>query len=247
MKKRADELLVQQGLCETRNQAKTLISKGKVRVNDQIVDKPSREFDLNTPFIVDELPKFVSRGGEKLEAFLLQYPINLNGAIGLDVGASTGGFTDCLLKHDIRHVVCVDVGHGQLHPKLQMDPRVTNLEKINARSLTADQLPFKQFNIIVMDVSFISITKILPALWPLLLPKGHLITLIKPQFEAEKSEVDAAEGIIKNPTIHQRIVESIQEFCLTQLPHSALIGLIDSPITGSDGNKEFLLGLTKEK
>jgi 23S rRNA (cytidine1920-2'-O)/16S rRNA (cytidine1409-2'-O)-methyltransferase len=240
---RADELLVHRGLCESRNLAKTLIMAGKVRLPDSIVTKPSQMLPVDAPITIIEAQRYVGRGGEKLEKFLQQFNIDAKDKRCLDIGASTGGFTDCLLQHGATHVTCVDVGHGQLHYKLRQDPRVTNLEKTNARYLKPQDLPHPTYDFIVMDVSFISITKILPTLWPLLNPSGTLITLIKPQFEAEKKEVDQGAGIISDPAIHQRILTQILEFCKTQLPHCHLLGPIESPIRGGDGNLEFLLGL----
>jgi 23S rRNA (cytidine1920-2'-O)/16S rRNA (cytidine1409-2'-O)-methyltransferase len=141
--------------------------------------------------------------------------------------------------------VCIDVGRAQLHPKLQADPRVTNLEKINARHLAATDLPRTGFDAIVMDLSFISLKSVLPAVWPFLVPGGSLIALVKPQFEAGKTEVDKGRGIIRDVAVQDAVLDDIQSFALTRLPQSVLIGSMDSPITGTDGNREFLLGLRK--
>jgi 23S rRNA (cytidine1920-2'-O)/16S rRNA (cytidine1409-2'-O)-methyltransferase len=163
----------------------------------------------------------------------------------LDVGASTGGFTDCALQSGATDVVCVDVGRAQLHAKLRADSRVTNLEKINARNLRAEDLPRPDYDVIVMDLSFISLKSVLPAVWPLLRTGGTLVALVKPQFEAGKAEVDKGRGIIRDTAVQEAVLADIQGFALTQLPAAQLVGAMDSPITGTDGNREFLLGLRK--
>jgi 23S rRNA (cytidine1920-2'-O)/16S rRNA (cytidine1409-2'-O)-methyltransferase len=163
----------------------------------------------------------------------------------LDVGASTGGFTDCSLQRGAVSATCVDVGRAQMHNKLIQDPRVTNLEKTNARHLKAGDLPCKHYPRVVMDLSFISLTKILPAVWPFCESGGILIALVKPQFEAEKSEVDAGRGIIRDPAIQTRILESITTFALRELKGAEFIGSMESPIRGTDGNLEYLVGLRK--
>ncbi|MCD8483458.1 MAG: NAD(+)/NADH kinase [Verrucomicrobia bacterium] len=187
----------------------------------------------------------MSRGGEKLEGFLREYPLPLAGIRVLDVGASTGGFTDCCLQSGAEHVTCVDVGYGQLHAKLRDDPRVTNLEKVNARHLQEVELPFECYDLVVMDLSFISLRIILPAVWPRVAVGGQLIALIKPQFEAGKKEVDQGRGVIRDPLIHQRVLAEIREFVRVELTGSEEVGVVESPIRGADGNVEFLLGLTK--
>lgn len=242
---RIDELLVQQGLAESRSQAKALVLAGKVRIGTERIDKPGRALSPKTELTVIQPPRFVSRGGEKLEGFLETFNIDLNGKRILDVGASTGGFTDCSLQRGAISSTCVDVGRAQLHNKLIQDPRVTNLEKTNARNLQIGDLPEDEYPVIVMDLSFISLKKVLPAVWQFLAPNGYLIALVKPQFEAEKHEVDAGKGIIRDPEIHDRILKDITAFSLNELPGAQKIGSIDSPIKGTDGNKEFLLGLTR--
>ena len=171
--------------------------------------------------------------------------MSVEGQSILDVGASTGGFTDCCLQRGARSSTCVDVGRAQLHNKLVQDPRVTNIEKTNARSLKAGDLPDDSYPRIVMDISFISLTKVLPAVWAFLQPGGCLIALVKPQFEARKEEVDAGRGIIRDPAIHERILQEVTDFALSKLPGTRLIGSMDSPIKGTDGNREFLIGLEK--
>ncbi|TVP80691.1 MAG: TlyA family RNA methyltransferase [Puniceicoccaceae bacterium] len=241
---RLDELLVAQGLADSRSQAKALILAGKVLLGTERLDKPGRSLPENSPLTVETPPRFVSRGGEKLEGFLDRFEIPVEGLHLLDVGASTGGFTDCALQRGALSATCVDVGRAQMHNKLIQDPRVTNLEKTNARHLQPGDLPRDAYPRIVMDLSFISLTKVLPAVWPFLEPGGCLIALVKPQFEADKHEVDAGRGIIRDEAIHTRVLNDIQDFALRELAGAQLIGSMDSPIKGTDGNREFLLGLS---
>src|SRR6187399_3128453 len=165
---RLDELLVVRGLAATRAQAKALVMAGRVLHGTERLDKPGKDFAEDVELTVEQPPRFVSRGGEKLSAALEKFALDLKGAHVLDVGASTGGFTDCALQAGAADVVCVDVGRAQLHARLRADPRVTNLEKINARHLDPGALPRREFDVIVMDLSFISLRTVLPATWPLL-------------------------------------------------------------------------------
>lgn len=240
---RLDELLVEQGLAESRSQAKALILAGKVLLGTERLDKPGRTLPSDSSLIVEQPPRFVSRGGEKLEGFLEQFEVSMEGLHILDVGASTGGFTDCCLQRGAVSATCVDVGRAQMHNKLIQDSRVTNIEKTNARHLKPGDLPRDSYPRIVMDLSFISLTKVLPVVWPFLEPGGCLIALVKPQFEARKEEVDAGRGIIRDEAIHQRVLGEIRDFALSGLPCAELIGTMDSPIKGTDGNREFLIGL----
>ena len=242
---RLDELLVVRGLAASRTQAKALVLAGKVHSASECLDKPGRMLPVDFPLEVKQPPRFVSRGGEKLEGFLDRFDIAMDGCALLDVGASTGGFTDCSLQRGATCATCVDVGRAQLHNRLLQDPRVTNLEKTNARHLKPGDLPREHYPRIVMDLSFISLTKILPAVWPFCEPGGILIALVKPQFEAEKPEVDAGRGIIRDPAIQKRILEQICAFALTELEGAKLIGSMESPIKGTDGNLEYLIGLRK--
>ncbi len=244
-RQRLDELLVTRGLAETRSQAKALIMSGRVLHGTTRLDKPGKEFPSDLDLIVEQPPRYVSRGGEKLHGFIEKFALDLRGAHLLDVGASTGGFTDCALQAGALDAVCVDVGRAQLHPKLQADPRVTNLEKINARHLKPGDLPRAAFEAVVMDLSFISLKSVLPAVWPFVSTGGVLVALVKPQFEAGKAEVDKGRGIIRDAAVQDAILADIQAFALAQLPGAELIGSMDSPITGTDGNREFLLGLRK--
>lgn len=245
-RQRLDELLVTRGLADSRSQAKALIMSGRVLHGTTRLDKPGKEFAADIDLVVEQPPRFVSRGGEKLQGWIEKFSLDLRGAHLLDVGASTGGFTDCALQAGAADAVCIDVGRAQLHPKLQSDPRVTNLEKINARHLAAPDLPRSDFDAIVMDLSFISLRSVLPAVWPFLRPGGSLVALVKPQFEAGKAEVDKGRGIIRDTAVQDAVLADIQSFALAQLPGATLIGTMDSPITGTDGNREFLLGLRKQ-
>lgn len=244
-KLRLDELLVVRGFAESRTQAKALIMSGRVRHGTERFDKPGKEYPLDVGIEIEQPPRFVSRGGEKLAAALERFSLDLRGAHVLDVGASTGGFTDCALQAGAADVVCVDVGRAQLHARLRNDPRVTNLEKINARHLVAADLPRSNFDVIVMDLSFISLTAVLPAVWALLRSGGILVALVKPQFEAGKTAVDKGRGVIRDPAVQEATLAAVRDFALSRLPSAVLIGTMDSPITGADGNREFLLGLRK--
>jgi len=244
-KLRLDELLVARGLAETRSQAKALIMSGRVLRGTERLDKPGKEFPADLDLTVEQPPRFVSRGGEKLAAALEKFALDLHGAHVLDVGASTGGFTDCALQAGAADVVCVDVGRAQLHAKLRADPRVTNLEKINARFLAPADLPRREFDAVVMDLSFISLRSVLPAVWPVLRAGGRLVALVKPQFEAGKAEVDRGRGVIRDAAVQDAVLARVRDFALAELPGAKLVGAMDSPITGTDGNREFLLGLKK--
>lgn len=242
---RLDELLVRKGEAETRSQAKALILSGRVRIGTEVLDKPGKPVAADAEIWLVQPPRFVGRGGEKLEGALTAFGIDCRGLHVLDIGASTGGFTDCVLQAGALSVTCVDVGHSQLHSKLRNDPRVANLEKTNARHLGPGDLPRESYDLIAIDVSFISLRLILPAVWPFLADGGRLIALVKPQFEAEKKEVDRAGGVIKDAAIQERVLEQVRAFALEELAGAGLIGSIDSPIRGAEGNREFLLGLTK--
>ena len=238
-RERIDKLLVELGLADSRTKAQALVMAGVVLVNEKRVEKPSQEF-LPTDQIrlkgkTDEI-KYVGRGGLKLEKALQEFHIQPNEYVCLDVGASTGGFTDCLLQHGAKKVVAVDVGTNQLVWKLRNDPRVEARENVNARYLKPEDFD-RKFDLVVMDVSFISVTKILPALKDLLAENGRIIVLIKPQFEVGKGEVGKG-GIVRDEEKHAQVIEKINSFAEeTGLGNE---GLIDSPILGADGNKEFL-------
>ena len=246
-KLRLDELLVARRLCESRSQAKALIMTGRVRHGTERLEKPGKTYADDFELSVDQLPRFVSRGGEKLAAYLEQFPLDLKGVHLLDVGASTGGFTDCALQAGAASATCVDVGTAQLHDKLRRDPRVTNLEKTNARNLQRNSLPRSSYDVVVMDLSFISLKSVLPAVWQFLKPSGILIALVKPQFEAGKAEVDRGQGIIRDDLVRERVLNEIRAFALHELPGAAVHGERECPVHGADGNREYLLGLIKQQ
>jgi 23S rRNA (cytidine1920-2'-O)/16S rRNA (cytidine1409-2'-O)-methyltransferase len=239
-KERADALLVARGLCESREQAKRLILAGEVKSGDRVVDKPSTKFPEDAPLEIKEKPRYVGRGGLKMEGALAAFGISPEGWTCMDVGASTGGFTDCLLQHGAAKVHAVDVGTNQLVYKLRIDPRVVVKEQFNARGLSVKEIG-EQVRLIVMDLSFISLTKILPAAYPVLEEGGSVVCLIKPQFELEREDIGKG-GIVRDPELHTRAVEKIRKFVTEDLGREWR-GVIDSPITGTDGNREFLAWL----
>ncbi len=245
---RADEQLLRLGLAASRTQAQALILTKQVYVDkDHLIDKPSRMIARDSrPYVLQPYP-YVSRGADKLAAFLDQFSIEVQGLKSLDIGASTGGFTDLLLQRGVAEATCVDVGYGQLHYKLRQDPRVHNLERVNARYLRPSILPETAYGIVVMDVSFISLTKLLPSVWPFVKENGCLICLIKPQFEVDKPAADKARGVIRDPALHAAVKANTLTFALEALPRAELIGIIDSPILGAEGNKEFLMGLNHRR
>jgi 23S rRNA (cytidine1920-2'-O)/16S rRNA (cytidine1409-2'-O)-methyltransferase len=245
-KVRADELLARKGLAPSRSQAHALIMAGKVRTGpDAMVEKPGRAYPEDTEFFVEAPPKYVSRGGLKLELALASFGIDPAGLHCLDVGASTGGFTDCMLQHGATGVTCVDVGHGQLHDKMRRDPRVTNFEKVNGRNLAAAGLPRAAYDLVVADLSFISLTKVLPSMWGMTAPGGRLVTLVKPQFECTRAEADKGKGVIRDSAVHERVVGEIRDFVSRELAGAEILGVAESPITGGDGNREFLIAMRK--
>lgn len=241
VKKRVDVLLLELGLAESRSMAQRLVMAGQVRADDQLVHKASSLIQEGAHLEVIALPKYVSRGGQKLEYALAAFQTLVNGQICADVGASTGGFTDCLLQNGATKVYAIDVGHGQLHWKLRQDERVEVMEKTNARYLK--NLPEK-IDLITIDVSFISLEKILPIVMNWLTEKGQIIALIKPQFEAGKREVEMGKGVIRKPEVHQAVLHKILQFVETINLFPA--GLIASPIKGPKGNIEFLMWLSRD-
>ena len=237
---RADILLASRGLCDSREQAKRLILAGEVRSGERVIDKPGAQLALDAPLAIKDKPRFVGRGGLKLEAALDAFRIDPSGWVCLDVGASTGGFTDCLLQRGARRVHAVDVGTNQLVWKLRNDPRVVVKEQFNARHLTPEDLG-EPVRLAVMDLAFISLTKVLPAVFSVLEGQGSVVCLIKPQFELRREDISKG-GIVRDPELHQRAVEKIRGFVTAELGHQWR-GLIPSPITGTDGNHEFLAWL----
>lgn len=237
---RIDKLLVDRGLAESRTKAQALVMAGVVLVNEQRVAKSSDSVDPAAEIRIkggdDPSSRYVGRGGLKLEAALREFAIDVTGFTCLDVGASTGGFTDCLLQNGARRVVALDVGHNQIDWRLRTDTRVEVREGTNARHLKPDDFQEK-FDLVVMDVSFISATKIMPALLPLLKATGRLVTLIKPQFEVGRGEVGKG-GIVRDPGKHARVVAEVND-AASRLGMKVR-GVIESPIHGADGNLEFL-------
>lgn len=240
MKKiRIDTLLIDAGFADTRGKAQALVMSGTVLVDEKRVEKPSEVYPESAKIrIKGESPasKYVGRGGLKLEKALDEFHIFVDGYICLDVGASTGGFTDCLLQHGATRVVAVDAGTNQLDWKLRSDPRVEVRENVNARYMKPEDFNMS-FDLIGMDVSFISATRILGVLPPLLKPDGRIIVLIKPQFEVGRQEVGVG-GIVRDPEKHTRVIAEVNEFAAAQ--GLKVAGVIDSPILGAEGNKEFL-------
>jgi len=245
MKLRLDEILVARGLAESRTQAKALIMAGQVFRGTERLDKPGREFADDCELSVAAAPRFVSRGGEKLAAALAHFGVDLKAKHVLDVGASTGGFTDCALQSGAASVACVDVGRAQLHARLRADPRVTNIEKVNARRLAASDLPRPDFDAVVMDLSFISLRTVLPAVWPFLSRGGTLVALVKPQFEAGRAEADKGRGVIRDPEVREAALAAVRDFAVGSLAGAQLVGSMESPVAGADGNREFLLCLRR--
>lgn len=242
MKKRLDLLVVEQGAAESREKAKALIMSGLVYVDNQKADKPGDSYPEGAKVEVrgKGLP-YVSRGGLKLEKAMQEFGVKLSGLTCMDIGASTGGFTDCMLQNGAQKVYAVDVGYGQLAWGLRNDPRVVNLERTNARYLTEEQVPEKA-GFASVDVSFISLSLILPAVGRLLADGGHAVCLIKPQFEAGREKV-GKKGVVRDKAVHQEVIEKVLAFSLAQ--GFSVKGLTYSPVKGPEGNIEYLLYLQK--
>jgi 23S rRNA (cytidine1920-2'-O)/16S rRNA (cytidine1409-2'-O)-methyltransferase len=243
---RLDQALVERGLCESREQAKRAVMAGQVRINAHAARKPSDTVGPTDQIELIAGEKFVSRGGHKLEHALDHFHIDAAGRTAVDLGASTGGFTDCLLRHGAKSVFAVDVGHGQLAWKLRRDSRVVVMDRTNARDLTAARFPqpFPSVDLVVVDCSFISLRKILPTAAGLLRNGGRLIALIKPQFEAGKAEADRGAGVITDPRVHERVLRELEEF-VGSVASLRWLGVTESPLLGPAGNKEFLSLLEK--
>jgi 23S rRNA (cytidine1920-2'-O)/16S rRNA (cytidine1409-2'-O)-methyltransferase len=245
MPDRLDQALVDRGLCESREKAKRSIMAGQVRINDRVAAKPSETVKPGDALVLTAAEKFVSRGGHKLEHALDHFALNVTGLTAIDFGASTGGFTDCLLQRGAEKVFAVDVGHGQLAWKLRRDKRIVVMEKTNARALKPENFPAPA-DLVVIDCSFISLQKILPAAVALLRPSGKIVALVKPQFEAGKAEVDKGAGVITDPAIHTRVLREVEEFVGAQTG-LAWRGVTESPLLGPAGNKEFLVLIEKDR
>ena len=249
MKERLDVLLVNRGLAASREKAKAVIMAGLVYVNDQKEDKPGSMFaddDSSRIDVRDSNPlKYVSRGGLKLEKAMNVFPVSPDGKVCMDVGASTGGFTDCMLQNGAKKVFSVDVGHGQLDWKLRNDERVVCMEKTNIRYVVPEDIGEK-VSFVSIDVSFISLTKVLPAVTELMEEDGTLVCLIKPQFEAGREKV-GKKGVVRERSVHKEVIENVLSFA-NSMEHGFLIhGLTFSPIKGPEGNIEYLAYLTKRK
>jgi len=247
MKKvRLDLLLVERGLAESRAKAQALIMAGQVRVADQVALKPATAVDTKAALTVDSGPRFVSRGGEKLNAALEAFDIDVSGLVCADVGASTGGFTDCLLQRGVEKVYAIDVGKGVLHWKLRNDKRVVVMEKTNARYV--ESLP-EMVDLVTMDASFISLKILLPVIKKWLPPSSlrgrsrDVVALIKPQFEAGKKDVSRGDGVIRDPEIHKQVLLDVLGFA--QGGGFQIRGLIKSPLLGPKGNAEFVVWLNQ--
>ncbi len=237
LKIRLDQLIVQRGLTESREQAQRLIRAGMVRVAEQPANKPGHTYSIDAELFVKEKQKYVSRGGLKIEGAHKQFGFNLQDTVCLDIGSSTGGFTDFMLQHGAAKVYAVDCGTNQLHYRLRSDPRVIVMENTNARYVTEENIPEKA-DFCSIDTSFISLKLILPPLQNLMKPGGHIVSLIKPQFEAGKNQVGKG-GVVRDPAIHQEVIEKIKTFGTEELGFQ-WINLCTSPITGPAGNVEFL-------
>ncbi|MEA1928468.1 MAG: TlyA family RNA methyltransferase [Candidatus Auribacterota bacterium] len=243
MKLRLDLLLVEKGLFPDQDQAQRMIRAGRIYVDEQPADKPGRQYPISAKIRLKEVSRYVSRGGEKLQGALEYFQPDLLGKLALDIGSSTGGFTDCLLQAGVRKVYCIDVGKGQLAWKLRQDPRVVVQEGVNARYLSIDDIP-EAPDIITIDVSFISLKKVIPAGIKLLQPEGEILALIKPQFEAGRDEVERG-GVVRDPRIHERVIEEIVDFSSSR--GLKVVGVKKSVLTGPAGNKEFFIFLGKIK
>ena len=244
-KVRLDVLLVERGLAESRAKAQAMIMAGQVRVADQVTLKPATAIQPDSVLTVDLGPRFVSRGGEKLDAALEAFHVDVTGFVCADVGASTGGFTDCLLQRGAAKVYAIDVGKGILHWKLRTDPRVVVMESTNARYV--ESLP-EPVSLVTVDASFISVKILLPVIkeWSFVEQiKGDIITLIKPQFEAGRKDVARGDGVIRDPEIHRQVLLDVLGF--SEREGFQIQGLIKSPLLGPKGNAEFLVWLGDKK
>lgn len=244
MKERLDILLVKRNLAPSREKAKAMIMEGNVFVNNQREDKAGSSFDENVPIEIHGTTlKYVSRGGLKLEKAMNEFDLNLDGDICMDIGASTGGFTDCMLQNGASKVYSVDVGYGQFAWKLRQDERVVCMEKTNIRYVTPDQIG-EPLDFASIDVSFISLTKVLGPLWELLKEDGEVVCLIKPQFEAGREKV-GKKGVVRDPKVHEEVIEMVTSFAGA---NGYLVqGLTYSPIKGPEGNIEYLAWLKKRE
>jgi len=240
-KARIDQTLVERGFFASRERAQRAIMAGEVRVGDRVFAKAAELIEIDAPISIVQPPQFASRGALKLGGALDFFGVEVKGKIALDIGSSTGGFTDCLLQRGAAKLFAVDVGHGQLAWKLRNDPRVTVMEKVNARFLSREDIP-EVADLCVIDVSFISLTLILPRAFELIAPEGMILALIKPQFELERKDVGRG-GIVRGPALHEKAQQKIVKFVEEANYH--VVGLVPSTITGTDGNQEFFICIRK--
>jgi 23S rRNA (cytidine1920-2'-O)/16S rRNA (cytidine1409-2'-O)-methyltransferase len=238
-RRRADQLLVEQGLAESRTKAQALILAGLVSCGERRVDKPGEQLAAGVALALKGRGHpWVSRGGVKLDSALDQFRIVVEGQVALDIGASTGGFTEVLLSHGARRVYAIDVGHGQLSWKLRQDPRVVVHERLNARYLTRAEIP-EPVDVITCDASFIGLSTVLPAPLSLAAEEAQLVALVKPQFEAGPAHVGKG-GVVRDPQVHREVCERAASWVAAQ-PGWSVMGIVESPILGPEGNREFLL------
>ena len=244
---RLDQLVVDRGLLPTRTKAQAAILAGQVLVDGHPSGKPGTEVPAHADVRLAARDRYVSRGGHKLEHALRHFGVRVEGVRAIDVGASTGGFTDCLLQHGAARVHAVDVGHGQLAWALRQDPRVVVMERVNARALAPGSLGPGELplGLAVVDCSFISLRRILPALPPLLGPGADVVALVKPQFEAGREEADRGAGVIKDPEVHRRVLRELEAFVAGEPMGLAWLGSVESPLLGPAGNREFLAHLRR--
>ncbi len=240
-KARIDQTLVERGFFASRERAQRAIMAGEVRGGDRVFAKAAELIEIDAPISIVQPPQFASRGALKLGGALDFFGVEVKGKTALDIGSSTGGFTDCLLQRGAAKLFAVDVGHGQLAWKLRNDPRVTVMEKVNARFLSREDIP-EVADLCVIDVSFISLTLILPRAFELIAPEGMILALIKPQFELQRKDVGRG-GIVREPTLHQKAQQKIVKFVEEANYH--VVGLVPSTITGTDGNQEFFICIRK--
>lgn len=242
-KERLDRLLVKKGVVQSRERARALIMAGKVALKGNRIDKPGIQINADAQLQIQEGDSsYVSRGGEKMEGALKVFGIDPKGMVVMDVGASTGGFTDCILQKGAKKVYAVDVGYGQLAWKLQKDLRVVNLERRNIRYLQREEVP-EEVDLILIDTSFISIEKFLPHLLGFLKKEGAILSLIKPQFEVERGEVGKG-GVVRDKALHEKVINRISNF--SRGLELKILGVTESPLLGPKGNKEFFIYLKKE-
>ena len=236
--------MVRRGLVESRTDAARAIDAGRVLVNGASADKASRQVHAGDALVVSDPPRYVSRGGDKLEAALSSFGVAVTGLRVLDAGASTGGFSDCLLQCGAAQVVALDVGHGQLHPRIRHDERVVVLERFHVRDATPEAIG-GTVDLVTADLSFISLTRVLPSLVAVCRPGAALVLLVKPQFEAGRAEVSKGRGVITDPAIHARVRDEVRDALHRE--GCRVLGWIESPLTGGDGNREFLVHAVAER